>query len=367
MYDDGYRDRTGWLGALRLLNASFRIGRLFGVEIRMYWLTVIVLPLLFHDVVEYASGALESAVLIALGCILVELVVYTHEMGHIAAGWRYGMPASLITLSPLGGLAHLMARPPSPRADIVVSLAGPAVHLPWVGVTWLLLHFEIGTGALRPDSWTFPPVWFALELLFRINGLLALFNLLPFFPLDGGRVFRALLAFRLHPNRASLIAAYVGMAGAVAILVYGLVAEGIYGTVLVFLAISNAIYCWQELLAARHSDGPYSSDDIRKPWQTDPDAWKTGAGAAAADDDDVVPRAPRRGGRVARFFGRLTGRGRDREEEPAAAAREEAATESEVDRILARVSEVGMAGLTDAERRTLERASRALRTRRSGR
>jgi Zn-dependent protease len=369
-YDDGYGEPT-WMRVLRALNASFRIGRFFGVEVRMYWLTFLIVPIFFGDVLRAASGAAEALVLILTGFVLLELVTYTHEMGHIAMGWRYGMPTRLITLSPIGGLAHIMARAPSPRAEIAVTAAGPVVHLPWLALSWLLLQ-GVGYETLKPEAWVYSPVRWGAFFLYEINKLMLLLNLLPFFPLDGGRILRALLSFRLNPNRASVIACYVGFAGAAGFVVLGFAWYGIYGTLLVVLGISNALACWQELRSARHLEA-YAADDLLQPWQSDPEAWKdTSPGASGGAEPEPGPaRGP---GLAARLLGRLAGRKKGPAPAPASgprdddeAAPEPAATPDEVDRILARISEVGMAGLTERERQTLARASQALRARRSGR
>jgi hypothetical protein len=252
----------------------------------------------------------------------------------------------LITLSPIGGLAHLGSPLPHPRADVFVSAAGPAVHLAWLALVWplsVILPAEV----LRPEGWAVDPVVDGVELLVRLNVALLLFNLLPLFPMDGGRILRALLASRMQPNRATRIAALLGIAGAVAFVVVGVVLGGYWSTILIVIGLSNFFACQQELVAARHGAGPYDVEAL-EPWQSDPDAWRRGESSAR-------PKPP------GFFVRRREARARRR---AAAEVVEAAALEAEVDRVLGRVCEVGMEGLTRAERATLERASRRKRERR---
>ncbi len=119
MYQDSY-DERGWVRVLRYLSRTFRLGIFFGVEVRVYWLAIVIMPLI--GVFEFArvgGPVLQVAVLSLLMTGLLFLLIWTHEMGHILAGRRFGIYTPLITLSPLGGLAHLSRprrlRPPGHR------------------------------------------------------------------------------------------------------------------------------------------------------------------------------------------------------------------------------------------------------------
>lgn len=348
MYRDGYGE-TGWMRVLRVLGASFRLGNFFRVEVRVFYLTLVVLPLiLLFEFGGWGLAALEVLTLTVLVTGTLYLVVWTHEMGHILAARRYGIWTPLITLSPVGGLAHLSGGAARPRDDVVISLAGPAVHLVWLAVFWPL-SFLVGPDTLLPSGWLVSPVGFTVDFLVDMNLLLLVFNLLPFFPMDGGRVLRAVLSVRMHPNRATLIAVRVGQVGAVAIGIAGLVLGELRGTILLAIGITNFLACRQELRAARYGMGPYQGSEQREAWQDDSDAWKRGG-------------PPAGGEREPGFF---TRRRAERSGRAEANRREEAERlDREMDEVLARVSEVGMGGLTDAERSVLQRASEA---RRSGR
>lgn len=343
-----YRDSTPasdtWGELNRLFGASFRAGRLFGVEIRVLWLAVILFPL--ATLVTWTGmPPLMTFAAIVVYPLLLGVVIYSHEMGHIVAGWRYRIHTPLITLSPLGGLAHMGARAPGPRSDLVITLAGPAVHLLWLAVFW-------------PLSRAFPPgyllgwSWFLghfLSFVVLVNLSLLIFNLLPIFPMDGGRALRALLSVRLHPNRATVIAARIGMVGAVGIGIYGVYRGGLWSAVMIALAFRIFMDCRRAAMEAKYGEGPFGRP--REPWESDPDAWKLGADRSAPE-----PAAVRR---------ESGARERRRLKREAREAAERAEMEAELDRVLERISAVGMDGLTPAERKFLKKASRRLEERRS--
>jgi Zn-dependent protease len=334
-----YRDDGSplpWL--LQALVASFRLGRLFGVEVQVYWIAVVLMPLLFLQwFAPITSGTFECLLLTAFAFASLYLVVWTHEMGHIMAGWRYRIHTPRITLSPLGGVAHMGASAPGPRAEVWISLAGPATHLAWLAVCWPL-SLLCPWGTLRIEGFATDPLALALHLLVRTNQSLLLFNLLPLFPMDGGRVLRALLSMRLHPNRATLIATAIGIAGAIGFIVYGLATHGAYGTILVFIGIANLQSALAERTAARHTL-VYESPPA-EPWRMDPDAWRHGAGGASE-----------RRGWLARLGARRAQAKADRQNKASLAE------EAELDQVLKRVHEVGITQLSPKERKVLQRAA----------
>ncbi len=122
-YQDPYRHRSIWAFLDRIVSADFRVGRYFGVELRVLWFAVVLLPLL--TISSMRGARLDEALFFAaFNTLALGLVIYSHEMGHIVAGWRYRIHTPLITLSPLGGLAHMGSAAPSPRIDAIISLAG---------------------------------------------------------------------------------------------------------------------------------------------------------------------------------------------------------------------------------------------------
>ena len=343
MYRDSFSE-PGWMRVVRWFSASFRLGRFFRVDVRLFWLALVVTPLVL---LRNAEGLpfVEGATYVAATTLALYFVIWTHEMGHIVAGRRYGIQTPLITLSPLGGLAHMGSGAPTPGKEIVIAAAGPATHLAWLAVVFPL-YLWLDWGDLRPESWSTDPGVDLIWTLLFLNVSLLVFNLLPCFPMDGGRILRGTLARRMHPNRATLIAVRVGMVAGVVFVAVGLglwiVRDDLWGPILAFIGIANLSACKQERLAAEHGPGPYMAADPLQPWQADPEAWKRGA-------SDDVPADP---GRLDRWKATREERRR------AQAAAEDRALDAEVDRVLDKVSAVGLQGLTAKERAILEQASK---------
>ena len=184
---------------------SYRIATILGTEIRIH-VTFLAL-VAWYALSAGRVGGREAAIATAVFVLLVFVCILLHEFGHILAARRYGIRTPEVLLSPIGGLARLERLPEEPRQELVVALAGPAVTVlialglgAWLRFTGRQQHLLLltpGSGQLLSD-------------LFRVNVYLLAFNLIPAFPMDGGRVLRALLAKRLGPVRGTRIAARVG-------------------------------------------------------------------------------------------------------------------------------------------------------------
>ncbi|MGQ9523444.1 MAG: site-2 protease family protein [Armatimonadota bacterium] len=185
---------------------SWKIGEVSGIEIYVHVTFLLLLGWL--GVVYWMQSQELSLVVVALGYILaVFLCVGLHELGHALAARRFGIRTRDITLLPIGGVARLERMPEEPRQELWVALAGPAVNLIIAAGLFICLTFQ---AVLRPYDWftlTSGPI---LARLLAVNVGLALFNLLPAFPMDGGRILRALLATRMDYARATHIAAAMG-------------------------------------------------------------------------------------------------------------------------------------------------------------
>jgi stage IV sporulation protein FB len=208
---------------------SFPIGRLFGSEIRIH--VTFLLLLAWIGISHYMRGGASAAVQ-GIGFILALFAcVVAHEFGHALAARRYGIKTPDITLLPIGGLARLERMPEKPMQEIVVAIAGPLVNVVIAAVLILFAGSRFDLEALRQlDN---PALDFAMRLA-SVNIFLVLFNLIPAFPMDGGRVLRALLALRFPRTQATNIAARIGQALAFAFGFIGLMGGN---PLLIFIAI----------------------------------------------------------------------------------------------------------------------------------
>ena len=197
---------------------TWNIGRIAGIPIRLH-LTFLLL-LAWIAVVYAFHGANIGTV--ALGVVLVVAIFATiviHELGHALVARHFGYRTRDILLLPIGGIASLEKMPEKPSQELAVALVGPAINLAIAGLIWLGITAAHGT--TRLDEVTSVGGALATQLMW-INVALAAFNLLPAFPMDGGRALRALLAMRLGRNRATDVAAATGKLFAVLFGVIGL-------------------------------------------------------------------------------------------------------------------------------------------------
>lgn len=158
-----------------------------------------------------AGHGLEQGVWGVLFILALFLCVVLHEFGHALMARRFGIKTKDITLYPIGGIASLEKMPDKPGQELLVALAGPAVNI----VIAVILWFYLNASGQIPDISAMSNAHNMLEIpflwgLFVANIVLAVFNLIPAFPMDGGRALRAILAFSLNRNKATQIAAGVG-------------------------------------------------------------------------------------------------------------------------------------------------------------
>ena len=183
---------------------SFPIARLLGSEVRIH--VTFLLLLAWIGVARYLEGGTAAAVQGVVFSLLIFACVLAHEFGHAIAARRYGIRTPDITLLPIGGVARLERMPEKPGEEIVVALAGPAVNVV-IAAVLLLLGARMDMASLAALE---NPAASMLGQLAAINLFLVVFNLVPAFPMDGGRVLRALLALRRGPAQATRITARVG-------------------------------------------------------------------------------------------------------------------------------------------------------------
>jgi Zn-dependent protease/predicted transcriptional regulator len=216
---------------------SWRLGRIAGIALYVH--ATFLLLLAWVAIGEYQSS--RDATAAARGVVFVLAVFATvvlHELGHALTARRYGIRTRDITLLPIGGVARLERMPREPKEELVVALAGPAVNVVIAAVLYLWLRVSGGVPQFLDGAslgGAFLERTFAARLL-AVNLWLVLFNLIPAFPMDGGRVLRALLAMRSHNYaQATEAAARVGKFFA---LVFGILGLFVIGNpFLVFIAL----------------------------------------------------------------------------------------------------------------------------------
>ncbi len=197
---------------------SLKIFTAFGIGVYIHATFLLLLLWVMLESRDFHQGIISSIIVLTIfGCVLL------HEFGHALTAKRFGIRTRDITLLPIGGLARLERIPSEPRQELLIAVAGPAVNLAIAGIVWLL-GLSFGWGAeshLLPGKFSLPEMGF-LGFLLTINLQLAIFNFIPAFPMDGGRVLRALLALKLDYLQATRIAVGVGQALAFAFGLFGL-------------------------------------------------------------------------------------------------------------------------------------------------
>jgi Zn-dependent protease/predicted transcriptional regulator len=185
---------------------SWRVARLFGIGVYVH--VTFPLLLLWVGFAEFSAQHSWADALVAVGFVLILFgIVVLHELGHAITARRFGVQTRDITLLPIGGVARLDRIPENPKQELLIALAGPAVN-----VCLALFFFAViggGNELARLAHFEWPAGSFLPSLMW-VNVGLAVFNLVPAFPMDGGRVLRALLATRVSYVRATSIAARIG-------------------------------------------------------------------------------------------------------------------------------------------------------------
>lgn len=227
---------------------SFRVARILGIDIRIHfsWIVIFLLVtyVLANQELPRSWSDTKQIVVAVITALLFFSSVVVHELAHSVVARRFKMTVSSITLFALGGVANLTKEPPSARAEFFMASAGPLTSLGIAGVLALLQRASPSLLEVQ-DLRTTTPV---LNYLVSINVAVALFNLVPGFPLDGGRVLRSVI-WGLSGNRSvatqiagrggQLVAAVLGLVGANAVFLQG-DSAGLWFFVLAYFLFSMA-------------------------------------------------------------------------------------------------------------------------------
>ncbi len=196
---------------------SFKLGKIFGIHFNIHATFFLLLFFIFFSALSKRGAA--DAMLAVLFICAVFACVLIHELSHSLIARRFGKEAKSITLLPIGGVATLEEMPEKPSQEIAMSIIGPFINLVIAGILYIFIGHWTGISApnLYPDS---ARAFFAG--LIGVNIILAIFNLIPAFPMDGGRVLRGILAFKMDYVRATSIAVFIGQAVAMFFIFYGI-------------------------------------------------------------------------------------------------------------------------------------------------
>jgi Zn-dependent protease/CBS domain-containing protein len=207
---------------------SLKIGSFGRTDIRIH--VTFLLFLIWIGAIYYRQGGADAAWQGTIFIALLFLCVLLHELGHVFAVRRYGVQTRDVTLWPFGGIASMERMPDKPIQELIVALAGPAVNVVIAAalLLWLGPRFNAET-LTQIDN---PAVSMAAKVA-GANIILVIFNMIPAFPMDGGRVLRALLAMRMGNARATEVAATIGQGFAVVFGILGI----FYNPMLIIIAV----------------------------------------------------------------------------------------------------------------------------------
>ena len=201
------------------MKGSFKLGNIAGIGVFIHWtFSILIAYIIFSN---YRAGHnIEQIVWSVIFILSIFITVFLHELGHALAAKKYNIKTKDITILPIGGLARLERIPEKPKEELIVALAGPAVNIALALITGLFitipdikdLTIQLAGGVNQSN--------FFLNF-FIVNVWLAVFNLIPAFPMDGGRVLRALLAMKFERHIATNIAARIGQTLAVGFVILG--------------------------------------------------------------------------------------------------------------------------------------------------
>lgn len=248
------------------MGRSLKLFSVRGIEIRLHITFPLILlwaGLQYGMLAGNFSGAVFGVIAISFLFILVTL----HELGHSFVAQYFNVDVERIVLSPIGGVAQLKRMPDKPVQELLIAIGGPAVNL-IIGAIMTVFAIYLGVNLLDPSilllNGTTPGLSTLFSFIFLYNIILFGFNLLPAFPMDGGRILRALLAMRLDYARATAIAGNIGRGLAILMGFYGLFAGGIFMVVIAIFIFTAASYEMRTASIQGHLRG-FKAKDIYSP------------------------------------------------------------------------------------------------------
>jgi Zn-dependent protease len=224
------------------MGSSLKVASVFGIEVRINVSFLFLLGFFWFRF--YQVGGVSGAVQGVVYILILFACVTLHEFGHAFAARAFGIQTRDITLYAIGGVARLNRIPEKPWQELIVAIAGPLVNV--VIAAALFLVTNVSSGFQQVELLESPRIAL-LDKVAWANVFLILFNLIPAFPMDGGRVLRALLAMVTPYTRATQIAAWIGQGLAIVFVIFGF----FYSPILVFIGFSIFVGAQQEAAMVR--------------------------------------------------------------------------------------------------------------------
>jgi len=246
------------------MKGSIKIATMFGIPVKLHWSFGLLMLYVAYD--GYTKGVpWQGVALMSLFLLSIFFCVVLHEYGHALTARRYGVETRDIILSPIGGVARLEKLPEKPMQEFYVAIAGPLVNIAIViivipiitllfqkEISWDLNFVDSLHGMINLEN---PATIFPVLLLGNIA--LAGFNLLPAFPMDGGRIFRSLLSIKFGRLRATQIASYLGNLFGIGMIIYGIyestIITSFIGAFVFFLATQEYRMVKMETVLKNHT------------------------------------------------------------------------------------------------------------------
>jgi Zn-dependent protease/predicted transcriptional regulator len=204
-----------------------KIFELFGIKVRVH-ITFILLPLLMGLGVFFTEGPLNALRAIVFVFFIFTCVTF-HEFSHSLVAQHFKIKVKSITLLPIGGVATMEKMPEKPKEEFLMAIAGPLFNIALAIIFFypMYLYFGRNLSLMTPANSSFHTWKATILYMYWVNPILAIFNMLPAFPMDGGRALRAFLASRIGLMRATRIAVSIGHAFAIVFGLLGLIAPNI--------------------------------------------------------------------------------------------------------------------------------------------
>ncbi len=219
------------------MSASLQLGRFAGIKVQIHW-TFWLLFLFIGFMVFANEGTFLDLVWNFVFIIALFICVVLHEFGHALAARKYGVGTRNITLLPIGGVANLKEMPENPKEEFIIAIAGPLVNVVIALLLWFIVpvdQFMIDDPEMLEEQLSGITANNFLFYLLAVNVALVVFNMIPAFPMDGGRVFRAILSTRMSRVQATKAATGLGKLLALVFFLFGLFSNIILAVIAVFI------------------------------------------------------------------------------------------------------------------------------------